>query len=237
MDEALNATAPGRPDVSAIEATPTLLVKGTIAEFLPKSLRIHSVTNQRQPSKHAVPIIFTVAIDFWFVLLHQVSVTWSRSMITTGAPSTRILLPRSTRKPRRAHRVWYQATGGILVSYYQGRIHKHNHFKGKGTQPTEKGATWHLKLFLASGQLVFIAMNILSSFPERTNGHQFLLIMKDGYPKLTRAVKISEKSVVLIASIFLNHAIVPYRAPVYIWRKITRYSWESFSKPYANYLG
>lgn len=67
-----------------------------------------------------------------------------------------------------------------------------------------------LKLFLPSGPLEFIAINILGPLTRAKQGNQFLVGIMDRYNELKRAFPISRTNASEVAEVVLDDMIVPY---------------------------
>lgn len=70
------------------------------------------------------------------------------------------------------------------------------------TNPREEHANKTYKVYIASGALQFIVMDILSLLPKTTNDNQLVVIMTNRYYKFTRAVPILKTNVTNMVSIF-----------------------------------
>ncbi|CAN8061905.1 unnamed protein product [Agarophyton chilense] len=70
----------------------------------------------------------------------------------------------------------------------------------------------YLKLFPATGPLEFVAIDLLGQLPKTKNGYQHILVITDGFSKLTRAIPFKETKSTTLAIAFLNNWVYPYGA-------------------------
>ena len=83
----------------------------------------------------------------------------------------------------------------------------------RGTQYTKQK---HLRLFPANGPLEFVAMDILGPLPKTKQGNQFVVVLTDRYSKLTRAIPTGKTTATTVATIFVDHWVIPYGIPNYV---------------------
>ena len=69
-----------------------------------------------------------------------------------------------------------------------------------------------LKTFPPSGPLEYIAIDILCELPRTPRGDRSLLVMTDGYSKLTRTVPLKMITAETVAQAFISHWVFVYRA-------------------------
>lgn len=70
-----------------------------------------------------------------------------------------------------------------------------------GTCPKTKR---HLQLFLASGLLELVEIEILEALHCTVNGNKYKIVMNDRYAKLTRAMLTIRTSSSLVANVFFH---------------------------------
>lgn len=56
-------------------------------------------------------------------------------------------------------------------------------------------------------------MNILDSLPKAKTGSEFIVVMTDGYPRLTRTIQPKKTTAMDVALIFVEESAVPYGIP------------------------
>lgn len=100
--------------------------------------------------------------------------------------------------------------------------------RGTGNQPAVKPRQ-PLQLFPLTGSLTFVTTDILVPLANPSNGSQFVLVGTDHYLNLARAVLTSKITPFLIASLFMNHWLVPSRIPICLLvRNRTQIIWKLF---------
>lgn len=78
------------------------------------------------------------------------------------------------------------------------------------------GRKRHLKLFLATGPLAFMATRTLGPLPRPKNRNVFVIVTTDRYPKLTQTVPTLKTTATHIAKLFLNHLITSNEIPYFL---------------------
>ncbi|CDF38390.1 unnamed protein product [Chondrus crispus] len=73
-----------------------------------------------------------------------------------------------------------------------------------------------LKLFPARRPLEFVAMGILGPLPRSTKRNQYLLVISDQFPKMTRAIPLKSITSMTVARAFVENWIYPYGPPAYL---------------------
>lgn len=70
-----------------------------------------------------------------------------------------------------------------------------------------------LQLFPAAGPLESISMDLLGPLPKTLHGNQHVLVIKDRYSKMTRAIPLKQTTASIVAQTFVDNWIMPYGIP------------------------
>lgn len=73
-----------------------------------------------------------------------------------------------------------------------------------------------LHLFVATGSVKFVAMDILSPLPKKTKGMQHVIIVTNLYPKSTQAVFTAHIATDIVAAIFSKAWVISYGILAYL---------------------
>lgn len=68
-------------------------------------------------------------------------------------------------------------------------------------------------LFLASGTLEFVALNILGTLPQTMNGEVLIMVIQERYLEMPGADSTSKSTSAIVANVFLDARTVAYEKP------------------------
>lgn len=70
-----------------------------------------------------------------------------------------------------------------------------------------------MKAVFSEGSLEYVGMNILGRTPNTKQSNQFVVLMIDGYLKLTMAILTTKSNTATVARIFIEHWVANYGIP------------------------
>lgn len=73
-----------------------------------------------------------------------------------------------------------------------------------------------MRLFAASKPIEFIAMDIVGPYPETVQSNQYILVTKNRYSKLTRALSTLKTTAIHVANVYMVHWLVSYGIQTYL---------------------
>lgn len=95
----------------------------------------------------------------------------------------------------------------LLAAYCKWGLYIHAYKRVSRMYPEKvvENATHQPKLFPAGGRMELVAMELVGYMLMPSNGNQFMLVITDRYPNITRAVPTSKTTAAHIASLLINH--------------------------------
>lgn len=84
-----------------------------------------------------------------------------------------------------------------------------------------------LRLFIPTGPLYFVSIDILGPFPKTKSGNHFLVVMLNKLSKLTKAIAMIKKVVTTVLSIFINDWVANFSIS---WKRLTNNSSQLMSQ-------
>lgn len=73
----------------------------------------------------------------------------------------------------------------------------------------------HVQLFPATGPLEFVVIDVLGLVPKIIKGNQHVVINRNSYSKLRRAVPTARITMTSVECILFHTCVIPYRIPSY----------------------
>lgn len=65
-----------------------------------------------------------------------------------------------------------------------------------------------IRLFTPAGAVDFVTIDMLGPLPETESGHKYVVVITNGYSKLTKAIKTTRTTATKIVNIFKEHGVL-----------------------------
>lgn len=151
---------------------------------------------------------------------HRWDSAGSRSSVSTIAPITSSVLSHTSGTFNWMAYVWLDAMRKLLSTHCKWRLQGGERYFWLHPKFAFWKTTTPPQQLSESGPLEFVTMDIIKPTSKALSGNQLILVMKDRYTKLTKAVLTSKKASSHIASLFSDNLVVPYEISEYVLSNI-----------------